>query len=1047
MSEYNDYAERIGGYKSIYERLAVTETQSSVAKRVNSPQHENRSFDGSTSSRSHFNFRSSSPSPSHRSIQPSISSASSSRMIVSPKIFDRLAATETYASAKMKGKIKEQRRRSSSATPRKTSMAFFERLAYTETFASAQMKGLIDAAAKREERSSSRTRSVKSMRSEARGESFWDRMSKTETYASLTLKGNMNPSSKPQAHLLDLRASPRHFTSSSNSVKSAVSPSSRSISGNSRRGGVVSSNFFDRLSKAETVSSIQKRRNPGSNSYGQRTKTPDSARMYHNSNRSISSADKKLPPSSAKAARKPLYYGTSNSSVVSSQHSPRSTRTMSPSARSVGTARSATAKSVATTRSVTTSRSLGNTTIETFKSNNSMKSSYSTPYDAYGSSVPVSENVSSLPSPYPSYLNTSTAATQQRRLPPPSPKTMLSVMSSKPLIRDKSSSPRALSVRQNPSRFTSTNPVTRVASKAKTTPVAPAPKPNPPPRPVLKFDDDDDELSFGSEGSDEASLGPSSISKAPQDAGSVASKSMASKKSTNSAIAELTATTEAEMASVSLKQSVTEDSYAVHDDDENGHSRETSVSQAASEYDEDGTGNLVDCKSMDSVQQRSEVNTDEYCDSIERQSVDENEEEGEEDHASADGHVIEEHSESKSTSNPRIAVVHESDDELSFGSDDGEDDWMNGQKSGEGKGVESKDTIDDVAETVLNYDDEYEAKGSNVNDDMEPEQSVDSLGNRESTDYDDRPSESMQDEEVEEYEEEEDEEEGEETSYKSDAHRKMTPEASDEIQVTDEDGTEKTHLYAEAKEKMPVDYEEESESHGNSVHDEEIDEHSINEDDLVHAEYDNEDDLDYGESDNDDAYHLDAQQIEEEYDEEDDLEQMDSLDLILDATKSKDSKHEYEARLIDEEGEFDDKIVNGAQESSCKYKILKTEKYHPEYGVQEIFPDDLYLKETLECFERGEISNEEIAVLIIEALFERDFSHGEHWEIDDGIARELDEDEGGGGDLEGRAFAVKRQARLDWNDLYSVAASKGNIVIVPDKNEIRVENYSYFVAG
>lgn len=1035
MSEYNDYTERIGGYKSIYERLAVTETQSSVAKRVNSPQHENRSFDGSTSSRSHFNFRSASPSPSHRSIQPSMSSASSSRMIVSPKIFDRLAATETYASAKMKGKIKEQRRRSSSATPRKTSMAFFERLAYTETFASAQMKGLIDAAAKREERSSSRTRSVKSTRSEARGESFWDRMSKTETYASLTLKGNMNPSSKPQAHLLDLRASPRHFTSSSNSVKSAVSPSSRSISGNGRRGGVVSSNFFDRLSKAETVSSIQKRRNPGSNSYGQRTKTPDSARMYHNSNRSISSADKKLPPSSAKAARKPLYYGTSNSSVVSSQHSPRSTRTMSPSARSAGTARSATAKSVATTRSVTTSRSLGNTTIETFKSSSSMKSSYSTPYDAYGSSVPVSENVSSSPSPYPSYLSTSTAATQQRRLPPPSPKTMLSVMSSKPLIRDKSSSPRALSVRQNPSPFTSTRPVTRAASKAKTTPVAPAPKPTPPPRPVLKFDDDDDELSFGSEGSDEASLGPSSISKAPQDAGSVASKSLASKKSTNSAIAELTATTEAEMASVSLKQSVTEDSNAVHDDDINEHGRETSVSEAASEYDEDGTGNLVDYKSMDSVEKESEVNTDEYCDSIERQSVDENDDEGNEDHASADGHVIEEHSESKSTSNPRIAVVHESDDELSFGSDDGEDDWMNGQKSGEGKGVESKDTIDDVAETALNYDDEYEAEESNVNDDMEP-------------DYDDRPSESMQHEEVEEDEEEEDREEAvDEEEETSNANMKMTPEASDEMQVTGKDDTEKTHCYAEAEEELPVDYEEESESHGNSVHDEEIDEHSVDEEDVDHAEYDNEDDLDYGESDKEDEDCLDAQQIEEEYDEEDDLEQMDSLDLILDATKSKDSKHEYEARLIDEEGEFDDKIVNGAQESSCKYKILKTEKYHPEYGVQEIFPDDLYLKETLECFERGEISNEEIAVLIIEALFERDFSHGEHWEIDDGIARELDEDEGGGGDLEGRAFAVKRQARLDWNDLYSVAASKGNIVIVPDKNEIRVENYSYFVAG
>lgn len=130
-----------------------------------------------------------------------------------------------------------------------------------------------------------------------------------------------------------------------------------------------------------------------------------------------------------------------------------------------------------------------------------------------------------------------------------------------------------------------------------------------------------------------------------------------------------------------------------------------------------------------------------------------------------------------------------------------------------------------------------------------------------------------------------------------------------------------------------------------------------------------------------------------------------------------------------------------------RYKLLISDKYHPEYGLEELYPEDLYLVDSLAAFEEGAISNQELAVLIIEALFERDFENGEHWDIDNGTARDLEEDEGGGGDLQGCAFVVKRQARLDWNDLYSVAAAKGTIIISTEKDEIKVENYSYFVAG
>jgi hypothetical protein len=183
------------------------------------------------------------------------------------------------------------------------------------------------------------------------------------------------------------------------------------------------------------------------------------------------------------------------------------------------------------------------------------------------------------------------------------------------------------------------------------------------------------------------------------------------------------------------------------------------------------------------------------------------------------------------------------------------------------------------------------------------------------------------------------------------------------------------------------------------------------------------------------------------------VENADSLDIVMaDTSVDGDEETAYEdhSYATEDKVELHDEPSEMATEDDYKlptYKLLKSEKYHPEYGFEVQDTDELYLTETLQAWEQGEISNHEIAVLIIEAFFERDFENGEHWEVDAGTARDLEEDEGGGADLEGRAFVVKRQARLDWNDLYSVAAAKGTIIIYPEKKEVRVENYSYFVAG
>jgi hypothetical protein len=341
---------------------------------------------------------------------------------------------------------------------------------------------------------------------------------------------------------------------------------------------------------------------------------------------------------------------------------------------------------------------------------------------------------------------------------------------------------------------------------------------------------------------------------------------------------------------------------------------------------------------------------------------------------------------------PRIPLVHESDDELSFGSDEEDDDWL-------GEATDKKDN------EAVNGEDE-EGKDP-MNEAVEAEPDVDDLdepgdiidSNSESSDIDPKENTAHDD---------------------GEADIPMEDEHSNESEMD-----------------VPMD-DVESEHSGESMSDEEI-----QEDDIDEAPEEAESDFDHVDHDNEE-YDEEPQIVEEEYDEQEDLDHMDSLALVLDANNSNEAGHDHKVEMIDEEDEFDAGLV---EHSVCKYRILKSEKYHPEFGLEEVHPDDLYLKETLQCFEDGDISNEESAVLIIEALFEKDFESGDHWEIDPGTAREMEEDEGGGGDLEDRAFVVKRQARLDWNDLYSVAAAKGTIIIDPEKSEIRVENYSYFVAG
>ena len=858
-------------------------------------------------------------------------------------------------------------------------------------------------------------------------DSFFDRMSRTETFASATMKGMLRQKHEEPSPSPKIAYSPRNRSSSRTSTLSS-------------RSGYTTSSFFDRLSKTETLSSLQKKK-----SLHSRPETPDAAKNFHNGNRKWRPSPSNSEPTpttrsrpfftgSSYTGRAPSYasYGGSkhNSSPsnqsLGSARSARSTYTSrsarsavtTTSARSTPSARTAT-RSVATTRSVTTARSSA-ATITTMRSSRSG-------YAAQNATV----RAATVPTVSPRYASS-------RGYPPPSPANSIGRSSPRPTT---TTSPERKSIMSRSSPKTATSPETRgygqrmptesrtsprtttspetrgygqrmpteTRSSPRTTtspektrghgqriptpppatkkeiyePKPAPPRPPPPPRETLKFDEDD-ELSFGSD-SDEASLGPSSVQAAPQDAGSVASKSIASKKSV------MSVKEERAMAAAAL----TVDTMYEPEKEEKSNFTPTVYEQEMTD-DESGDEQHVD-DFLDELDQKSEEEEDAEIEQMEHVA--------EEAEAAAEVYV-------------REPIIQESDDGLSVGSDESNDNdsWA----GGETKAADNGDHEDEMGDML------YVAEST----DREPAESYDEPV------QDGTPSGMALDEpeeEEDEYEPEEEEPVVKEDEYEPEEEEPAVEE--DEYEPEEEEPVVEEDEY-EPEEEEPVVVEEEEPVQEVKTEEEEDD-----------MEYDDADDMEYGDEDEDE---IPEQGTEDDYDEAEDLEQMDSLDLILDATHTNEEDApsvEREEVIMEGEEEFGAQMVESNEESQCKYTILKSEKYHPEYGFEEMHPDDLYLTETLQAFEDGEISNEEISVLLIEALFERDFAHGEHWEIDPGTAREMEEDEGGGGELEGRAFVVKRQARLDWNDLYSVAAAKGTIIIWPEKNEIRVENYSYFVAG
>lgn len=99
-------------------------------------------------------------------------------------------------------------------------------------------------------------------------------------------------------------------------------------------------------------------------------------------------------------------------------------------------------------------------------------------------------------------------------------------------------------------------------------------------------------------------------------------------------------------------------------------------------------------------------------------------------------------------------------------------------------------------------------------------------------------------------------------------------------------------------------------------------------------------------------------------------------------------------------------------------------------------------RKQVDLYHSGKISAHALAFDVINALFERDFTPGAHWEIGTATLDELED-----GEMEGQfeCFGAEKEAVWDWKDIYSVATAKATIKI--SSGDIYIDEYSYYVAG
>jgi hypothetical protein len=101
----------------------------------------------------------------------------------------------------------------------------------------------------------------------------------------------------------------------------------------------------------------------------------------------------------------------------------------------------------------------------------------------------------------------------------------------------------------------------------------------------------------------------------------------------------------------------------------------------------------------------------------------------------------------------------------------------------------------------------------------------------------------------------------------------------------------------------------------------------------------------------------------------------------------------------------------------------------------------LQISRIMDEFEQGLLEEQTFASLLITVLFNRDFKmKGNRWNVYSAhVSKEAE-----GGSVK---FTAEKEANLNWNEYFCVALAKGTIYFFPERQEIRVEEYDFSVAG
>lgn len=1090
--------------QSIFDRLAATETESSYRKRNQNVEDEIGA-----------------PSPNVGTYYTSRSNSNTPRSgTVSSSLFNRLANTETYATASMKGKIpsppqhagrtRSKERITGASSP---NASFWHRLAYTETFSTAQLKGMND----------QDTQSSNSKRKTSN--SFFHRMAYSETFATASYKGLVDDSpTKQKPH-----------------------------SPGGKRSSSAQNSFFDRMSKAETYASASIKAVYG---YGKSQETP--------TRKKYASPDvfERLSRTDTKASSLKKSRSWQHREEVQSRYTPRISKTLSSRKQYLSATRhNSRPDRISSSSSYSPTRSRARTPEEvqsvasarSARSLRSEKSAFSARSNiadyAIARRTPTARNAvpTNQSRPFMSRLgridsDTSSSPTRTKkpkpvRVPPSSSSSASVRKTTASSTTRKSTTPRTTAAERlrqeaissakknrnvssrgsSPARSLKTTTTTASASSfttssrrevaslsskstaARTTIVKKPepPKPKPPPRPVVQFDSDDD-FSYGeSEDEDDFDLGgsvnkkddkkegeeekavpttpaPSTFVEAPQD---ILSKSndrgLVGKEEDDLDMMDEHEAVEEAVENDEYEQAMSVETASIEDilgdaDKENDEAEEIAADdtnnfneeQFNAESEEANEKDLIDFGEDDNdndAEEKEPVMDDHEEELRVNEDVDQEEEQEE-----MVTEMVTEMGNDDIPIEELIPMTSNDDDAGQLMNGTSEDPFEEEVNIGYVDKQDDEDELDDI----LN-EPEPDSQNGYLNEAPSPEETrKEDEEKHEAEDEAEEPVNLIESDDDFSYGDETEDEDEDELAHKVDD--KPEPEKDHEqiqeeslAKVKEQQRQEELEIKEQQQEEALIDepqqsngeHEDEYTNGGNDMQVDEPPKQNVAKSNTI-------DSLDFlldasstiAEEPDEDEEFSDEDVIDEKENAQEDQEMFgqnpyDDGSLIESIIEEEEDEDMYMEEEDDDEPEMEDEEDAEDTLPPLRYKLLISDKYHPEYGLEELYPEDLDLVDSLTAFEEGAISNQEVAVLVIEALFERDFENGDHWEIDQGTARDLEEDEGGGGDLEGCAFVVKRQARLDWNDLYSVAAAKGTIIISSEKDEIKVENYSYFVAG